>query len=189
MANTMDVDVAGCNLKMEIFPPITMKYYAGTRTALDAATTYPYTFDGRIAGTDLAQFSLAPMVGQCVKWKDIDTYDAPVVEGCADSEAGRNIIGVITHIAAKQDTTAYFDVAVYMFQIGDVLKLLSDTGGTAPSHGDSVSMSDNTNKRAFEQDNTTGTGLVIKSAPAAADDFLLVWTGFSNNKLYALMDA
>lgn len=189
MANTMDVDVAGCNLKMEINPPITMKYYAGTRTALDAATTYPYTADGRIAGTDLAQFSLAPMVGQCVKWKDIDTYDAPVVEGAADSEAGRNIVGVITHIAAKQDVTAYFDVAVYLFQVGDILKLLSDSGGTAPSHGDAVSMSDNTNKRAFEQSNTTGTGFVIKSAPAAGDDFLLLWTGRNNSGIAALLDA
>lgn len=189
MANTMDVDVAGCILQMEQHPPITMKYYAGTRTALNAATTYPYTFDGRIAGTDLAQFSLAPNVGQMVKWKDIDTYDAPVVEGAADSEAGRNLVGVITHIAAKQDTTAYFDVVVYLFQPNDILKLLSDTGGTAPSHGDAVSMSDNTNKRAFEQSNVTGTGFVIKSAPAAADDFLLLWTGVNNKGLAALLDA
>jgi len=177
MANTMDVDVAGCILQMEIFPPITMKFYAGAATALNAETTYPWDATG-ILSTGSYQLASPPMVGMLVKFKDIDTYDAPVVEGLATGGNGNLIAGVITHIPRQTVSTGYLDVAVYLFHPMDILKLYASdhASATVPSWSDGVSFY--TGERAFHQDNTNGVGYVIKSPPALGDDFLLLWVGF-----------
>jgi len=177
MTNTMDIDVAGCILQWDRHPPITAKFYTGAATALNADSTYPRDKAG-ILSTGAYQLAAAPAVGMLWKWKDIDTYDAPVIEKVADGDNGNLIVGMITWVPAMVDlSSTYCDVAAYIFQTGDILKLLSSDHGsaTAPSHTDGVSLY--TGERAFTQDNTNGIGYVIKSAPAKGDDFLLLWVG------------
>ncbi len=179
MANVMDVDVAGCILQMETHPPVTAKFYAGSATALNAETTYPWGKSGILA-TDSYQYSVPPMVGLLVKFKDNTTsYDAPCVEMHADGGNGNLICGFITHIGANQNPAdGYFDVSVYFFQPGDILKLYSSDHGSATLPVFNQSVSYYTGERAWQVDNTNGCGRVIKTPPAKGDDFLLLWTRY-----------
>jgi len=173
MTNTMDVNVAGCTLAMQTFPPISAAYFADTATALDAETTYPYDESG-ILSLRAIQHASPPMKGHLVKWKDVDVGELPVVERLAAGDNGNLVVGVITHIEADQDLTdTYVNVAVYIFHPGDILKLYSSdhTSATIPAINGMVSYY--TGERAWQVDATNGFGRVIKAPPAKGDDFLL----------------
>jgi len=176
MANTMDVDVAGCTLAQQTFPPITATYYAGSATALDAETTFPYEENG-ILSVRSVQHASPPMKGHLVKWKDVDYGEPPMVERIAAGDVGNLAVGVIVHIEADFNLTdTYIQVAVYIFHPGDILKLYSSdhASATSPAINDGVSYY--TAERAWEIDGTNGTGKVIKAPPAKGDDFLLMIT-------------
>ena len=176
MANTMDVNVAGCTLAQNLFPPISATYYAGSATALDAETTYPYEENG-IISVRAVQHASPPMIGHLVKWKDVDYGELPMVERVAAGDTGAVMAGVIVHVQADFDLTdTYINVAVYVFHPGDRLKLYSSDHASATIPVINQGISYYTGERAWEVDNTTGFGKVIKAPPAKGDDFLLMVT-------------
>lgn len=176
MTNTMDVNIAGCTLAQQTFPPITAVYYAGAATALDASTTYPYEETG-IISKRAVQHAVPPMIGMLVKWKDVDYGEMPMVEKQADAGNGNLVVGVITHIEADFSLTdTYINVAVYIFHPGDILKLYSSDHASASIPVLTQGVSYYTGERAWQVDNTNGFGTVIKAPPAKGDDFLLMIT-------------
>jgi hypothetical protein len=172
----MDINVAGCTLNMRSHPAITCKYYAGAATALNAAATYPYDKAG-IAGTGMYQHALPPMVGMLVKWKDVQGTDQPAVEMVATGSNGNLVVGFIKWIEADYDLTdTYINVGLYIFQPGDILKLMSSNHGSATIPVFRQGVSFYTGERMWQVDNTNGFGQVIKLPPVKGDDFLLMIT-------------
>ena len=178
MTNVMDVDVGGCILAMDVHPPLTCKYYAGSATALNTEALYPWDKSG-ILSTGAYQYSLPPMVGMLVKWKTTPLGDAPMVEQLATGGNGNLICGVITHIAAHPAVDAYFDVAVYLFQPGDILKLQTSANGSSTIVTFLGKVGFYTGERLFHLDATNGAGRAISTTGARGDDILVYWVGYS----------